>query len=110
MKKGLKYEILEDTMWQSPEGLAEVRLRRVLFTKQRPDGSRIGHEARIITYPDVKKRKLVSLLTNDMEAAPEEIIAIYRQRWEIELLFKQIKQNFPLRYFYGESANAIKTH
>lgn len=27
---------------------------------------------------------------------------------EIELLFKQLKQNFPLRYFYGESANAIK--
>ncbi len=41
-----------------------------------------------------------------MEA--EEIIAIYRKRWEIELLFKQLKQNFPLRYFYGESANAIK--
>lgn len=37
-----------------------------------------------------------------------EIITIYRQRWEIELLFKQIKQNFPLKYFYGESANAIK--
>ena len=28
--------------------------------------------------------------------------------WMIETLFKQIKQNFPLRYFYGESANAIK--
>ena len=35
-------------------------------------------------------------------------IAIYRKRWEIELLFKQLKQNFPLRYFYGESTNAIK--
>ena len=30
------------------------------------------------------------------------------QRWTIEILFKQIKQNFPLKYFYGESANAIK--
>ena len=38
----------------------------------------------------------------------ENIVAIYRKRWEIELLFKQLKQNFPLRYFYGESANAIK--
>lgn len=36
------------------------------------------------------------------------MIAIYRKRWKIELLFKQIKQNFPLKYFYGESANAIK--
>ena len=33
---------------------------------------------------------------------------IYRKRWQIESLFKQIKQNFPLRYFYGESENAIK--
>ena len=45
---------------------------------------------------------------NDMNMPSEEIIAIYRKRWEIELLFKQLKQNFPLRYFYGESANAIK--
>ena len=43
-----------------------------------------------------------------MEMSAEDIVAIYRKRWEIELLFKQIKQNFPLRYFYGESANAIK--
>ena len=45
---------------------------------------------------------------NDLFSDPNEIIAIYRKRWEIELLFKQIKQNFPLKYFYGESANAIK--
>lgn len=38
----------------------------------------------------------------------ETVVAIYRRRWQIETLFKQIKQNFPLRYFYGESANAIK--
>ena len=38
----------------------------------------------------------------------ETIVARYRRRWQIESLFKQIKQNFPLRYFYGESANAIK--
>ena len=43
-----------------------------------------------------------------MDSDPNEIIAIYRQRWEIELLFKQLKQNFPLKYFDGESANAIK--
>ena len=38
----------------------------------------------------------------------ETVADIYRRRWQIESLFKQIKQNFPLRYFYGESANAIK--
>ena len=45
-----------------------------------------------------------------MEMSIQDIIEIYRQRWEIELLFKQLKQNFPLRYFYGESANAIKIY
>ena len=79
----------------------------------------ITHRARIITYPDVKKSKgkggkevvkgkMVSLLTNDFTMDAEDIIAIYKKRWQIETLFRQIKQNFPLRYFYGESANAIK--
>ena len=82
--------------------------QNVEFTKQKKDGETIHHKSRIISYVDVKKRKLISQLTNDMESDPEEIVAIYRKRWEIELLFKQMKQNFPLKYFYGESANAIK--
>ena len=108
MKKNLKYSILSDTMYQTPEGFMEVRIQHVEFVKQVKDGEDIHHKSRIITYVDVKKRKLISLLTNDMDSDPNEIIAIYRQRWEIELLFKQMKQNFPLKYFYGESANAIK--
>ena len=108
MKKSLKYTINQDVMYQIPDGLMEVRLQHVTFSKQLKGGDTITHSARIVTYVDVKKRKLVSLLTNDLDSDPNEIIAIYRQRWEIELLFKQIKQNFPLKYFYGESANAIK--
>ena len=107
LKKSLKYRINSDVMYQTQDGLMEVRIQSVTFSKQTKDKI-ICHNARIITYADVKKRKLISLLTNDMDSDPEEIIAIYRQRWEIELLFKQIKQNFPLKYFYGESANAIK--
>ena len=108
MKKSLKYEILGDTIYQTPEGVMEVRVQEVRFTKKKQGGETIVHNARIITYVDVRKHKLISLLTNDMEFDPSEIIEIYRRRWEIELLFKQIKQNFPLKYFYGERANAIK--
>ena len=71
----------------------------------------IEHHAHIVTYIDEKKKgsaKVIRLLTNDLETEYEEIVAIYKARWAIESLFKQIKQNFPLRYFYGESANAIK--
>ena len=107
MKKSLKYVINSDVMYQTPDGLMEARAQNVTFSKRTNDGV-ICHNARIITYADEKKHKLISLLTNDLDSDPHEIIAIYRQRWEIELLFKQIKQNFPLKYFYGESANAIK--
>ena len=103
MKKNLRYNIIGDCMYQNKEGLMEVRIQNVTFSKMLKDGTILVHHARIIT-----KHKLVSLLTNDMESEPNEIIEIYRKRWEIELLFKQIKQNFPLKYFYGESANAIK--
>lgn len=108
MKKSLKYMINQDVMYQTADGLMEVRLQQVTFSKQLKTGEIMTHNARIITYVDINKCKLISLLTNDMDSDPNEIIAIYRKRWEIELLFKQIKQNFPLKYFYGESANAIK--
>jgi transposase len=38
----------------------------------------------------------------------EQIAQLYKKRWEIELLFKKIKQNFPLQYFYGDNKNAIQ--
>ena len=96
-----------DVIYQNINGLMEVRIQHVTFTKHLKDGE-IVHNSRIITYGDKKKKKVISLLTNDMEAEYLEIIDIYRKRWEIELLFKQMKQNFPLKYFYGENANAIK--
>ena len=108
MKKSLVYEAGDDTMLMTPDGRMGHRIRHVVFTKKVKGGDGIVHHAWIITYVDVKKTRTrpIQLLTNDMDA--EDIVAIYRKRWEIELLFKQLKQNFPLRYFYGESANAIK--
>lgn len=106
MKKNLNYEILVDCMDMNAEGKMEYREQVVVFRK-----GEIKHIARIITYVDIKKGKqpkLISLLTNDFDMSLETIVDIYRRRWQIESLFKQIKQNFPLRYFYGESANAIK--
>ena len=110
MKRNLVYETESDVMYMNPEGLMEYRVQHVVFRKRVKGGDDIVHHARIITYVDIRKGKarLISLLTNDMVMKVEDIVAIYRKRWEIELLFKQLKQNFPLRYFYGESANAIK--
>ncbi len=53
--------------------------------------------------------KMYYFITNNFKITPETVAAIYKNRWMIELLFKQIKQNFPLKYFWGESENAIRT-
>ena len=95
MKKNLKYETLVDCMDMNPDGRMEYREQVVVFRK---DG--VSHIARIITYVDIKKgktTKLVSLLTNDFDMSMETVVAIYRRRWQIESLFKQIKQNFPIK-------------
>ena len=90
MKKNLVYEVLSDMMYMSPCGLMEYRVQVVEFKKHIKDGENIRHKARIVTYVDLtkKKPKVISLLTNDMDMDIEDIIAIYRKRWEIELLFK----------------------
>lgn len=52
--------------------------------------------------------KVYVFMTNNFTLPTSQIATIYKNRWMIEILFKQIKQNFPLRYFWGESQNAIK--
>ena len=63
---------------------------------------------RRITYQAEDGRVYV-FISNNFTLPALQIALIYKYRWMIELLFKQIKQNFPLRYFWGNSENAIKT-
>ncbi len=58
-------------------------------------------------YDRILKRRF-EFLTNLFEIRADLIAAIYKLRWQIELLFKQSKQNFPLKYFLGDNENAIK--
>lgn len=52
--------------------------------------------------------KTYVFITNNFTLPASQVALIYKHRWMIELLFKQIKQNFPIRYFWGNSENAIK--
>lgn len=61
-----------------------------------------------VCYRDEKNRHYV-FISNNLEIEASEIALIYKKRWGIELLFKKMKQNFQLSYFYGENENAIRT-
>jgi IS4 transposase len=50
----------------------------------------------------------ITLLTNDMESSAVEIAALYKKRWDIELLFRWIKQHLKIRHFLGRNENAIR--
>lgn len=54
--------------------------------------------------------KLIRLVTNDLDAPANEIADLYKQRWQIELFFKWIKQNLKIRHFLGTSENAVRIH
>ena len=53
-------------------------------------------------------REPLCLLTNDLERPAAEIARLYKERWEIELLFKWLKQNLKIRSFWGRSENAVR--
>jgi len=66
------------------------------------------HRARRIAYWDSDNGRLFEFITNNFTFPAEKVALIYKKRWQIELLFKQLKQNFPLKYFLGDNENAIE--
>lgn len=66
------------------------------------------HRSRRIAYWDSENNRLFEFITNNFELPAEKVALIYKKRWQIELLFKQLKQNFPLKYFLGDNENAIE--
>lgn len=63
---------------------------------------------RKICFYDRSQKLEFEFITNLFEIRADMVAAIYKLRWQIESLFKQLKQNFPLNYFHGDNENAIK--
>jgi len=70
------------------------------------DGNKL--QLRRIAYWYEAQKKVYEFITNNHELKAEKIAEIYKNRWQIEVLFKRLKQNFPLKYFLGDSQNAIE--
>jgi hypothetical protein len=62
---------------------------------------------RKVKYQDPETKKIYEFMTNDMEREAEEIAKIYKERWEVELFFKWIKQHLKIKSFWGTSMNAV---
>lgn len=64
---------------------------------------------RRIKFHDADQNRKFVFLTNNLHLAPEEIAALYKQRWKVELFFKWIKQHLKIKSFWGTTENAVKT-
>lgn len=63
---------------------------------------------RRIAFWHDKHQKVYEFITNDFDLEADKIADIYKNRWQIETMFKRLKQNFPLKYFLGDNQNAIE--
>ena len=64
---------------------------------------------RRIRFNDAQSGKTLILLTNNFALPPLTIAALYKNRWQVELFFKWIKQHLRIKKFLGNSENAVKT-
>lgn len=101
-----RYAVLKDhqlSPLDQAEGVLSDQIIMLGFDKQKEKV-----RCRLIRYCDPGSQKLFLFITNNFKWTPTKAASIYKQRWQIELLFKRLKQNMPLQYFLGDNENAIK--
>jgi transposase len=104
LKENAAYRSIEE--FEVPENMKESVLKDEHIVLVRKDKSEFS--VRRVVFFDQKKDKTYEFVTNHFELTPDKIADIYKNRWQIETMFKRLKQNFPLKYFLGESQNAIE--
>jgi IS4 transposase len=105
MQKSVRYEIIEENQALGANIISDK------IIKLNGDKGKKGFpkQLRLIRIKlDSNKDKEIEIVSNDLESPAKTIADLYKRRWEIELLFKWIKQNLKIKKFIGESENAVK--
>jgi hypothetical protein len=104
LKDNAAYEVVESAIGPLPRNILAdelIRFTGVKAVKDYPQPIR-----RVVVWDPINEREIV-LLTNLLHFGPTTIAAIYKDRWEIELFFKALKQNLKVKSFVGTSQNAL---
>lgn len=107
-KSSLRYEVTEQNFnIDQTTGLRSDRTIALTVAKSKrlyPD------QLRLVEYYDTEKDLLLVFLSNNFEVSALEIARLYKNRWQIEVFFKWIKQNLVIKKLWGHSPNAVKIH
>lgn len=105
LKENTLYEIVETRLDPKEQHvLSDVTIR---LTGQKAD-EKCPHLLRLVVVWDEKNLRRLELLTNHLTFCPATIAAVYKERWQIELFFKTLKQNLKIKTFVGTSQNALR--
>jgi hypothetical protein len=105
LKDNAAYELLEEGPVPANRNIRADQLIRFSGEKAQKDCPCLLR--RVVVWDALNDREIV-LLTNLMEFGSTTIAAIYKDRWEIELFFKALKQNLKLKTFVGTTENALR--
>ena len=105
LKENANYWDFED--WPVPKN-SNVLKDQLIRLNPITAGAPCREDLRLVTVWDERNQCEVRLLTNQMHFGASTIAAIYRERWQIELFFKALKQNLKIKTFVGTSANAVR--
>jgi hypothetical protein len=106
-KENAIYQIGEE--YDIPENIDEGVIKdEAIYLSYQEDGQEKKIKLRRIAYWADDRQRLLIFISNNFELSADLIALIYKKRWQIETLFKQLKQNFPLKYFLGDNVNAIE--
>lgn len=105
MKDNADYEVLKT--FDVPKHRNILKDERIRF-RGFYSSQKCPHELRRIEVWDDENERLIVLLTNNFKLGSTTIAAIYKERWQIEIFFKALKQNLKIKTFVGTSANALK--
>lgn len=110
LKSNAVYEVVETPFIQVPqtEKSTGVLKEERIHIKYKEDKQEKTLCLRKVTYRDAKNR-VYEFISNNFSISHDEVALIYKLRWNIEQLFKKLKQNFQLHYFYSDTENGIKT-
>jgi hypothetical protein len=105
-KENAGYRSIEE--FELPEDAQHILKDEIIEVTYMVNKEEIKQQMRRVAVYSPKYRKAFVYTTNNFELTAVEIAAIYENRWQIEVFFKKLKQNFPLTYFFGDNANAIE--
>jgi hypothetical protein len=104
LKKDLRWKVLEDRPVPQNSGILRDQIIEI-----RPHRRNYTLQLRIVTKWDEENQEEIQFLTNHLKFGTTTIARIYKERWQIEIFFKSLKQLLRVKTFVGTSANALKT-